>query len=126
MDKMRLYLIFYICITGSLLQGCTSDYCRNLGNGYVFCNEGEDLKYIYHEYSIGGEIPPTVLSYKSNKDYIVVKQRPRFSDNQDAICYYIVIKNEKRILGPFPLEQYIKQKKEYGITLMVEDTKWKR
>lgn len=121
MAKMKLYFISFTFVVGSLFWGCTSDYSRNLGNGYVFCNEGEDLKYIFHEHSIGGEIPPTVLSYKFNNEFIVVKQSPRLSNNQNFICYYIIIKNENRIYGPFCLGEYVKQKKKYGITLKIED-----
>ena len=121
MDKMKNYLIFFSLVVGCLLQGCISDYSYDLGNGYVYCDEGEDLKFIYHKQSIGGEIPPTILSYKLDDNFIIVKQKPRLTEIHDSIFYFIIVKNDKEIHGPFNREQYLKEKLKRGISLMFDD-----
>ena len=78
MGKIITRILFPVFCIGNLLSGCTSDYCQNLGHGYVFCNEGTNYKYIYHKHSVGWEIPPTILEYKKNKDFIILDIRGNY------------------------------------------------
>lgn len=117
MDKIKKYLLPSILVITSVLQGCTSDYTCNLGGGYVFYFEGGDLNSIFNENPLGGEIPPNVLSYNFDRNYIIVKQLPRESIKKDSISYFIIFKKEKKICGPFNWEQYIREKSKYKITL---------
>ena len=121
MDKITMQILFSIFFIGYLLSGCTSDYCYNLGNGYVFCNEGTDYKYIYHKHSVGGEIPPTILEFKKNKNFIIVKQKPRKKQKLDTIAYFIIFKNAERIDGPYTFNQFMKEKNKYKIDLTFKE-----
>ena len=117
MGKIITRILFPVFCIGNLLSGCTSDYCQNLGHGYVFCNEGTDYKYIYHKHSVGGEIPPTILEYKKNKDFIIVKQKPRTRQKIDSIAYFIIFKNMERIDGPYTFKQFMKETDKHKIDL---------
>lgn len=117
MVKIKNKLLPSILVFMSVLQGCTSDYTRNLGDGYVFYYEGGNLNSIFNENPLGGEIPPNVLSYNFDSNYIIVKQLSRKSIKKVTISYFIIFKKEKKICGPFNWDQYIKEKSKYKIAL---------
>ena len=60
------------------IQSCISDSIKNLGNGYFYRDEGENIKDILCQNSNGGEIPSTVLDYIYNDEYIIAKQKPKY------------------------------------------------
>lgn len=117
MDKIKIQVVNFIFFLGFFCQGCTSDYSVDLGHGYVFCNEGEDFKFIYHKHSVGGEIPPTVIGYKSNNNFIIVKQKPYKVQKEDTISYFIISKEMEEIYGPYTFNQYVKEKIKHKIDL---------
>ena len=117
MGKINVNIVVFIFFVGYISQGCTSDYVVSLGHGYIFCNEGEALKFIYHEQSVGGEIPPTVLEYKFNKKFIIVKQKLRKIQKEDSVSYFIILKDVEKIYGPYTFNEYINEKMRYKIDL---------
>ncbi|MBE6288051.1 MAG: DUF3997 domain-containing protein [Mediterranea massiliensis] len=105
MGKIIRCFLFLICTS---LYSCTNDCFRNLGKGYVYRDEGGDLKEIFHK-SSKGEIPPTILSYSYNDKYIIAKQRPKlprdayskdYNYGNDSIFYWLIIKNNNIVYGP--------------------------
>lgn len=117
-----------------MLCSC-SDYFKKLGNGYTFVHEGYSEKYIFHEHPAkGGEVPPTVISYDYNKHFIIAKQKPSdygeatysgieyvYPLGRDSVYYWLIVKQEKKVLGPLDYDSFLKLKKEYkvpdGLTL---------
>lgn len=100
--------IFFITLI-LLHFGCSSDYHRNLGSGFLYRSEGADLNDILHK---NGEIPANILCYSYNKDFILAIQKPiSFQDplyeklhiypSGDTVLYYwIVLKETCFIWGP--------------------------
>jgi hypothetical protein len=72
MKTVKLYLsIIFAAVL--IFQSCSSDYTKNLGNGYFYRFEGGDMNDILGK----GEIPATVVSYDFDDDFIIAKQKPR-------------------------------------------------
>ena len=98
-----------------LFLSCSSDYSKNLGDGFLFRSEGTDLNDILHK---KGEIPANILCYSYNCDYILAIQKPgTFQDplyektyiypNGDSILYYwIVVKETCLIWGPLNQKEF--------------------
>ena len=55
--------LFIYCCFALLIQGCTPDYTKDLGEGYFYRDEGGNIKDILCEKPNGGEIPATILDY---------------------------------------------------------------
>ena len=128
MKKLTLYS-FYIL----LFYGC-SDYSKDLGGGYTYMHEGGGYNVIYHQYPAkGGEIPPTVVEYKYDKNHITAKQIPdstsiamgyykknRYDRGLNENYYWIIIKKEQKVLGPFDINQFNQKQKEYNVSNKLE------
>ena len=128
MAKIIYYLKISILLFAGVFCRC-SDYSKKLGSGYTFIHEGGNNNYIFHEYPTkGGEIPPNVISFDYDKHFIVVKQRPmpfqfgyetaeEYADRTDTIgfCYWLIIKEEHKVFGPFDSIGFQKYKKEYQV-----------
>ena len=129
MGKMKniicyLYIILSICLVFSC-----SDYSEDLGGNYTYMNEGGSLKSISHRFpKKGGRIPPSVVSYGYNTNFIIAKQIPdsaliamgydREYDYDRGLCddyYWLIIKKEQRTLGPMSIHQFNVLKKQYNI-----------
>lgn len=123
--KLKIIVLFFVYIFCSC-----SDYSKKLGNGYTFIHEGGNNNYIFHEYpSIGGEIPPNIIAFDHDKHFIIVKQKPmpfqygyetaqKYANRTDTIafCYWLIVKNEKKVLGPFDYKNFWKHKKKYHVS----------
>ena len=94
---------------------------KNLGNGFVYSAE---CKHILGKV----DIPPNVLSYDYDKNFIVVKQRPKeFNEaiydkmeyvyplGRDTIYYWLIIKHEQKVFGALDYDTFQKLKKEYKV-----------
>lgn len=109
---MKYFLIFMVLFS---FIGCSSDYHRDLGDGYMYRSEGSTLNDILHK---DGEIPANVLCYSYNKEFILAIQKPiSFQDplyeklhtypNGDSTVYYwIVIKESCFIWGPLNRNEF--------------------
>lgn len=132
MDKIRMdnNVIYFksVLFMFLLLFGC-SDYSKDLGGGYTYMNEGGGDAAIFHQYpSKGGEIPPSIVSYKYDKDYITAKQIPDtvsmamgyyreyvYNGSLNKYYYWLVIKKDLKILGPLDIDQFNQKRKEYNV-----------
>lgn len=121
MAKIKIYIILSF-----LFWDCTSDCSYNLGNGYVYRDEGGWIKEIHHEYpDINKGIPPTVVSYASNTQFIIAKQicpliKEINNSKEDYINYWIVNKKQHAVYGPLDSVQFQHMIKELGITLKLQ------
>lgn len=110
-----------------ILQSCSSDYTKNLGNGYFYRFEASDLRDIHSENANGGEIPADVVSYDFDDDFIIAKQKPKlpqdplydkdykYNRGDKEFYYWLIVKNENLVLGPLSLEEFNNQKIKYKI-----------
>ncbi len=121
MGKIIICFLFFIYLS---LCSCTSDYFRNLGKGYVYRDEGGDMKEIFHKFS-KAEIPPTILSYSYNDKYVIAKQHPKlprdayskdYNYTNDSIFYWLIEKDNNMVYGPLNYKQIQTLVKELGIS----------
>ncbi|MEO9501505.1 DUF3997 domain-containing protein [Nonlabens ulvanivorans] len=114
---MRLFYLFLISVPYSTLS-CTSDYTKDLGDGYFYRNEGGKIKDILCEKKEGVEVPAEILSYNYNNDLIIAKQKPKlpqdamysknylYNINQTNTYYWILYKKENVLFGPLDSLEY--------------------
>ena len=123
-DKIKLIVIVITII----LQSCTSDYTKNLGDGYFYRHEGKPLNDIYSEYpQKNGRIPANVVAFDYDREFIIAKQKPRLPQDilyekeyeyklgEDTIYFWLVIKKEKLVLGPLDIDEFELAKKQYNV-----------
>ena len=123
--------LFTSCIFSLLLLSVScSDYSENLGKGYTYVCEGKGNNSIFHEYpSKGGQIPPDVISYDYDKDFIIVKQKPQLQQygyeaegeynnrNEDGVFYYWLIdKKRYKTIGPMDSLEFVQTRKKYYVS----------
>ncbi|MCF8358424.1 MAG: hypothetical protein K9H26_06670 [Prolixibacteraceae bacterium] len=94
---------------------------KNLGANFTYDAE--------HNHILGEiDIPPTVISYDHNKHFIIVKQKPTEFQNiiydkieyvyplgRDTIYYWIIMKKEKKVIGPLDEKQFNDLKEKYNV-----------
>jgi hypothetical protein len=74
------------------------------------------------------DIPPEVLSYDYDKQFIIVKQKPTkyhyaiyddkeyvYPSGRDTIYYWLIIKVDEEVLGPLDFDEFKELRKEYGV-----------
>jgi hypothetical protein len=100
-----------------------------LGSGYIYYRGGGDYNYIYHEnYPRERKIPRNIISYnyKRSGSFIVAKQKPSEYDEswekeviyplgRDTVYYWLIIKEDHKILGPLDSIQFCKEIKKYHV-----------
>jgi len=127
MKAIRIYIsaVFFITLT---LHSCNfSDSTENLGDDYLYRNEGGTIKDILSKKANGGEIPATVKSFDFNEKFIIAKQKPKlpqdplydndykYNRGEKEYYYWIIIKESNFVLGPLSLEEFNDQKNKYKI-----------
>ena len=132
MDKITLQIksltiIVAIFCLQFLCNCCSSDTTEKLGNGYFYRNEGGQIKDILYEYSNGGEVPATVVDFVYDKKFIIAKQKPKlpqdplyekvyeYKNGVDVFYYWIIIKENKLVLGPLDKTNYNNVRIKYNI-----------
>lgn len=124
-NKTHMKKVFFIIIP-VLTLGCSSDN-NELGNDYFFRNEGHEI--LNHKAGIEG-IPPTIINYNYDRDYILAKQKPKaindilhedynYKHGKDSTYYWVIIKKEFICLGPLDIREFddIKLKHQIPIEL---------
>jgi hypothetical protein len=113
-NSVCLVVFFFVLV----VQSCTSDSTKKLGNGYFYRNEGEAIKDILSKNPDGAEIPSTILSYAYDERIIIAKQKPKlpqdplykkkyqYKNNKNEIYYWIIIKEENIDYGPLNRGEY--------------------
>lgn len=124
MKVYKWYIVF--CVT-LILQCCTSDYANNLGGGYFFRNEGGDFKDILCKEPNGGEVPSTVIDFNYDKNFIIVKQRPKLPQEilyernydyklgADTTYFWLIIKKRHLVLGPLNKNEFREVREKYTV-----------
>lgn len=117
--------VFFITL---ILQSCNfSDSSEPLGSGYFYRNEGREVKDILCKKANGGEIPATVVEYAYDDDFIIAKQKPKlpqdplydkeyqYTKGNMEFYYWLIIKENNLVLGPYDLEEFNNQMRNYKI-----------
>ena len=94
---------------------------KNLGNNFMYDAE---CKHITGKV----DIPPKIISYDFDKHFIVVKQKPKeFNEaiydkmeyvyplGRDTVYYWLIIKEDKEVLGPLDSIQFCEETKKYSV-----------
>lgn len=72
----------------TLLAGCNlSDEAVELGNGYLYVNEGSTAKYIFSDNPPYGDIGGKVLDYDYNSEFIVAVQAPSIQEYRNMVAF---------------------------------------
>lgn len=126
--KFYTYSVFIFTL---LLQSCNfSDSTVNLGNDYYYRHEGGELNDIFNKYPNpnGREIPANVVSYDFDDDFIIAKQKPKlpqdplydkdykYNRGDNEFYYWLIVKNEKLVLGPLNLDEFNILKDKYKVS----------
>lgn len=92
---------------------------------------GDDFGYNAENKHIVGnvDIPPTIISYDYDKHFIIDKQKPKayneaiydkmeyiYPLGRDTIYYWLIIKQEQKVIGPLDYDSFLKLKKEYKVS----------
>lgn len=92
-----------------------------LSGGYKYYSNRKD---IIHK---NNNIPPTVLDYKYNQDFIIALQKPEAYDKiiygnlgkyeygRDTIYYWLIICQKDSVIGPMSFNQYIQTREIYKV-----------
>ena len=109
------------------LENCEyCDYTEYFGNGYYYRDEGGDIKEIFGSKAHTPGIPPTVIDFDYNRDFIIAKQKPKlpldilydvnylYKDEVDTFYWIISVKNYFG-LGPLDKQEYEAARKKYGV-----------
>lgn len=124
-NKYSILIVLCFC----LIQSCNIDQTKNLGSGYTYRDEGGQLKEIYHEYpKKGGQIPSTVVSYDFDRNFIIVKQKPKlpqdplyekdfvYNKGKGSYYFWVVLKKDQIVIGPLDSAEFAKLRVKYNIT----------
>ncbi len=106
------------------LLSCWDEGCEQLGDGYVYFDEQKFIDGLI-------SIPPTVISYSYDEDYIIATQEyspqkiayygSRCSESvypkdiRNGVFYWVIIKKEQNIFGPLDEEGFRIIKARYQI-----------
>lgn len=123
MKKTYIWLIiisvFVIYLLLSSIFGGTTT--KKLSGGYTYSSD--------HKHIIGAtDIPPNVIDYVYDKDFILVKQKPKEFDEaiydkmeynyphgRDSTYYWLIIVKNKVALGPLDINEFNKAISEYNV-----------
>ena len=117
--SIQIILIIFVCLLGALLIFGDNDTIK-LSGGYTYSQE---RRHILGKH----DIPPKVISYDYDRDFIIVKQKPQRFDNviyntdyvyrqgREAVYYWIIIHEGNKILGPMDSVSYVKARIENSV-----------
>ena len=110
--------VFFIFLFISLIYD--SD-CKKIGDDFLYNAENKHI--------VGNvDIPPTIISYDYDKHFIIAKQKPKayneaiydkmeyiYPLGRDTIYYWLIIKQEQKVIGPLDYDSFLKLKNEYRV-----------
>lgn len=123
MKKSKLYIS--ACLIIFIFQNCTSDYSKNLGDGYFYRFEASDLRDIHCKKANGGEIPADIVEYNFDNKFIIAKQKPKlpqdplydktynYPNGENGFYYWLIIKESNTVFGPLSITELDSLKTEY-------------
>ncbi len=118
-------------ITVCLLVAC-SDSTTELGNNYFLRIEGRTANEIINRKPNQRGIPPDILRYNYDDDFIIAEQRPnkfddvmhndkiKYEKGRESLYYWIIIKDKDELIGPLDISKFQEAKKEYDIPIDLE------
>ena len=123
----RLMCILFIIFLSFFLSTC-SDGTKELSGSYFLREEGRDLNDILSHSGTGREIPANILSYNFNNDFIIASQQPNMTDDplytetnyldgRDSVYFWLIVHNEKLVLGPLNKSQFDEAMLKYNVPL---------
>jgi hypothetical protein len=109
-----------LCFFLLFSQMCDTD-SKNLGGGFVYSAE--------HKHILGKiDIPPTIISYDYDKNFIVAKQKQKkyneaiydkmeyvYPLGRDTVYYWLIIKQEQKVFGPLDYGSFQELTQKYNI-----------
>ncbi|TWI72210.1 uncharacterized protein DUF3997 [Treponema putidum] len=131
--QSKLYRSIKILIYGLLLSfifllffTVFDDGLYELGDDFCYY---EDLAAVMNDNIDLTDIPPKILSYQYDDNFIVAKQKPRrykefnytynedykYSKGLDSEYYWIIKKKEKKVFGPLEYSQFIRLCDEFYV-----------
>ena len=110
----------------TLLLSCRNNNSIELSGGYFLRMEGKNLNDILPRDSGLVEIPSNVILYGYNTGFIIAKQKPSkekdplyrdviYKDGKDTTYYWLIVHNQKLVLGPMREAEYIQARKKYNV-----------
>lgn len=127
---MKIYKKIIIIIIGvilllSIFSILSTDNIR-LGYGYIYYS---DNKMISSSDGLFGEIPSIIVDYAYDDNFIIAVQKPlendpnvllhdfeyKYNEGYNTNYYWIIIKKEKKVIGPINKHEFIIEKNEYNI-----------
>jgi len=127
---MKKYLkIIFLIIGAILLLSIFSLFWtdnKKMGKGYVYY---ADNKMITSSDGLYGEIPSVVLSFDYDNNFIIAEQKPlendpnallydfeyKYLEGYNTNYYWLIIKKEKKVIGPMNKEEFMKQRNKYNV-----------
>lgn len=146
MDKMNNFIkkktfFFSIIIVLSVLQSSCDNDSIDLGSHYKYDTKHQFITShqigILYPFNIKQQpkrkdIPPCVIDYKYDNDFIIVKQKPKVPIEQiyydydevyyplgfDSIYYWIIDKNQGCVIGPLLYQDFYNKCEIYRIVFV--------
>ena len=137
MRKILSLLFFLLVLLWFLvLFGLTSDTeIKKLGYGFSYASEHKDITgfYLPHKSKTSQpvrSVPPIILSYAYDDQFIIAKQKPAEYDNvmyefngkwndyflgRDTVYYWLIIKKEHKVLGPLDYDKFNELRIDYDV-----------
>ena len=122
MKTKNLILIIILLFVGFLIfTTIFYDNTKKLSGGYTYYPDNHHI--------LGKiDIPPDVISYNYNKDFIIVKQSPteiqdaiydkmnyNYENGRNNIYYWLIIHQQELVLGPMDSITYEKARIKYEV-----------
>lgn len=116
--EFRILLLLLTCVA---VQSCNYNDNKYLGSDYVYY---ADHKMIVSSTGESSGIPSTVIEYCYDKRFIIAAQEPiendpnallyddiyEYTEGYNAIYYWIISKDQKRVYGPLSSIDFVKMK----------------
>lgn len=112
-----------------LFSAILDPYTQKLGDGYTYYPDNKDI--------LGSiiDIPPYIISFKYNKDFIIAKQKPKsyneaiydkmeyiYPLGRDTVYYWLILKHTDLFWGPLSKDEFDSLRIQYNVpkTLFLE------
>lgn len=128
---VKKFITSLLCCT--LLLSC-SDSVTDLGEGYSLRVEGKSHKEIFHRKGDQFGIPPSIIKYVVNEQFILAIQKPEeveqaiydetieYSEGRDNQYYWIIDKMHHSRIGPLNAVEFSDASKQNGVSSVLVDS----
>lgn len=121
------YIRFVLLITLFIHFYSCSDSSKELGSNYFLRIEGEHTNEILNRNPKRKGVPPDVIRYNYNKDFVIAEQKPNQYDDimhddsvnykfgREVLYYWIIVKKNNSCIGPLNEVEFKGVRKKYKI-----------